>query len=178
MLTVRVQQRTTLKSHTHPRLGNGLLMRLAIAPAVTALLAATLIAACSSTPSGGGQIVTSSAVPQVAPALTVERFLRAANANDLRTMASLFGTVEGPIIDRDPPRDVERRMFAIASVLHHNDFELRGERIVPGRLGQAVELLVNVDTDDRSAIIPFIVVQTETDSWLIEQIDLDPLVSN
>ncbi|MGH7483439.1 MAG: hypothetical protein ACRELV_14900 [Longimicrobiales bacterium] len=122
--------------------------------------------------------MTASPMGHVAPALTVERFLRAANANDLRMMANLFGTAEGPIIERDPPRDVERRMFALASVLRHNDFQLRGERIVPGRLGEAVELIVNIETDDRTALIPFTVVQYREDQWLIEQIDLDPLVSN
>ena len=37
---------------------------------------------------------------QVAPALTVERFLQAANTRDLETMLRLFGTDDGPIADR------------------------------------------------------------------------------
>lgn len=124
-----------------------------------------------------GTIVTGANGSRVAGALAVERFLRAANANDLRTMASLFGTVDGPITRIDSEEDVERRMFALASILKHQDFQLRGERIVPGRLGGAVELLVAMTTmASQTVVVPFTVVKARGDQWLVEQIDVQPLI--
>ena len=75
--------------------------------------------------------------PAVAPALTVERFLRAAAAEDLDTMARLFGTVDGPVTERDSRADIERRMALLARVLQHEDFRLITEGEIPGRSGIA-----------------------------------------
>jgi hypothetical protein len=69
------------------------------------------------------------------PALTIERFLQAASAvaqlneaqgqgaaqmaDEIETMARLFGTSDGPILERDPRDEVEQRMFLIARILQH-----------------------------------------------------------
>ena len=68
----------------------------------------------------------------VAPALTVERFLQAANTRDLETMSRLFGTDDGPIEDRTRREEVELRMDVIAEILQHDDYEIISERRVPG----------------------------------------------
>ena len=113
----------------------------------------------------------------VAPSLIVEQFLRAANARDLDTMARLFGTKSGPIIDRDDRRAVEQRMFAIASELKHTDFEVVSEQMVPGRTAEATQLTVRLTADERKVSVPFTLVRYKTDSWLIEQIGLEVLTS-
>jgi hypothetical protein len=46
--------------------------------------------------------------PALAPAMTIERFLRAVNQNDLDTMASLFGTREGPVTRTWSRQEVRR----------------------------------------------------------------------
>ncbi|HEY8484796.1 MAG TPA: hypothetical protein VIL13_09310 [Longimicrobiales bacterium] len=131
-------------------------------------LTALVVGACGSR---------SADVPRVdglAPALVVERFLQAANSDDLETMARLFGTREGSILKRDPRPDVERRMYALASYLRHKDFKVEGERPVPGRLGEAVWVLVRLDLGRRQVVTPFTVLRS-VDGWLIEQFDLEAI---
>ncbi len=145
---------------------------------VALLLTAMLAGACaSSTRREAGTLATGSTA-EVAPALSLERFLRAANAGDLRTMADLFGTEQGSIREAEAPEDVERRMFALASVLKHNDYALKGQQIVPGSLGRAVQLLVMLDSGDRKVTVPFTMVRTHGDAWLVEAIDIDPLIGH
>ena len=69
---------------------------------------------------------------QFAPALTVERFLQAANTRDLETMSRLFGSDDGPIGDTGSREEVELRMDVIAEILQHDDYEIISERRVPG----------------------------------------------
>jgi hypothetical protein len=137
---------------------------------ITLLLAALPLGACvkeqviSSTPSSSGA---------VGPSLVVEQFMRAVNSEpkDLGTMGRLFGTKDGPIISRDPKAQVEQRMFAIASVLRHDDYQIIREQIVPGRLQDAITLLVSVKTGDASNQVPFTLVRYK-DNWLIEEIGI------
>src|SRR5690606_30105079 len=85
---------------------------------------ALLLAACTTRTE---RIAATPADAGVAPVLTVERFLRAVNARDYETMARLFGNKEGPVRNRDPKPEVERRMFALASVLRHDDYTVEDE---------------------------------------------------
>lgn len=113
----------------------------------------------------------------VAPALAVERFLNAANASDLDSMARLFGTRDGSVLKRDPHPEVEARMYALASLLRHKNYVLENEGIVPGRLGEAVRLLYRLDLEGRQVSVPFVVVQTRGDGWLIEQVGVDRITA-
>ena len=140
------------------------------------LLFVTACAARSSSGSGFG------------PALTIERFLQAVSsvnqlseaqgqgaaemADEIETMARLFGTSDGSILDRDPRDEVERRMFLIAQILDHSDYTLSGERAVPGRSREAIQVNVRLTNDEGTVDVPFTVVQSD-DEWLIENIALD-----
>jgi hypothetical protein len=108
----------------------------------------------------------------VAPALTVERFLRAVNARDYDTMARLFGTKSGSVLERDPKPEVERRMFALASVLRHDDYAIEDEMAAPGRTGEAVVIVVRLQVGDQRVPVPFTVVRTKNAGWLVENIDI------
>ena len=134
---------------------------------LTAATLALLAAGCTS----------SSVVPgpaqAVAPTLIVEQFLRAVNAGDLDTMARLFGTREGSITERDSREQVDNRMFAIASVLRHEDYRIEGEQIVPGRRDEATQLLVRLTFPDRDVVVPFTMVITDDRTWMIEQIAIE-----
>lgn len=115
------------------------------------------------------------AASNMGPSLVVEQFMRALNTEpkDLVTMARLFGTKDGPVGERDPRALVEQRMFAIATVLHHDDYEVVREQQVPGRTSEATQLLVKVTAGKRTNTVPFTMVRYKDNAWLIEQIGLD-----
>jgi hypothetical protein len=113
----------------------------------------------------------------VAPALVVERFLTAVNTNDLDTMARLFGTREGSVLKRDSRSEVETRMHALASILRHKNYVLEGEGIVPGRLGEAIELMMRLEVGDRQVSVPFVMVQTKGEGWMVEQIGIERITA-
>ena len=131
------------------------------------LLVLTSAGACTS------QRVVNQPQFQIAPALTVERFLQAANTRDLETMSRLFGTDDGPIGDRRSRVEVELRMDVIAEILTHDDYEIISERRVPGaevpsnRIG--VDLLLPGGTTVRD--VGFTVVESDN-RWLINVIEL------
>jgi hypothetical protein len=115
-------------------------------------------------------------VNPVAPTLVIEQFMRAVNANDLDAMARLFGTRDGSVLRLDPRRQVEERMFAIASVLRHQDYVFDGDAIIPGRQDEAVQIMVRVTTPDQTAVVPFTMVNARG-NWLVEQIGLERLTN-
>ena len=160
--------------------------RLARAAAGLALACAALATACvhQTLPVTEGQ----ASQAGIAPQLAVERFLRAANCvasnncatktEDIETMGKLFGTHDGSILKRDPRGDVEKRMFALASLLQSDDYKVQGQNIVPGRLGQAVLLNVRIKQGGREYQLPVTVVRSGSGDWLVEKIDLKPLTQN
>lgn len=112
--------------------------------------------------------------PAVPPTLTIERFLRAANENDLDTMISLFGTREGSVRGKWSKQEADGRMFLLASVLRHRDYTIGPEQIVPGRRGEAAQFTVRlVTTQDGTVQVPMTVVWSRQGQWLIENIPVD-----
>jgi hypothetical protein len=105
------------------------------------------------------------------PALTVERFLQAANTNDWSTMSRLFGTSDKTIDELDGSSQAQRRMQLLSSLLRHDDFAFRGQRQVPGRLQDATELMVQLRQGTRQVDVPFRVVRRKGGGWIIEWID-------
>ncbi|MEX0935303.1 MAG: hypothetical protein WD013_00265, partial [Gemmatimonadota bacterium] len=128
----------------------------------------------------------------VAPMLSVERFLQAANVRDLEAMARIFGTAGGPIADRagnsfgcafkrmgswiglgDPClswSEIELRMNVIAMILEHDVYRVRGEANVPGRGRPTTRIGVDLERgNQRYPDIPFVVVQTGDGRWLVEE---------
>ena len=110
-----------------------------------------------------------------APASTVERFLRLAAEKNYVQMGHVFGTRDGPIIQRDPAAQVQRRMFAIASILENQRFVIRDEQPIPGRIGEAVQLTVQVTQRGHPRDVPFVVVKDGHNRWFVEQVDLEKL---
>ena len=141
---------------------------------IALIAAAVALTACAKqvvVDDGGGMAAT------VAPSLVVEQFLRAANAQDLGAMGRLFGTREGPISERDPRSTVEQRMFALASILRHDDFEVTGDQQVPGRTEEARKLTVRLKSGQRSYHVPFTMVRSTRSGWLVEQIGIDVITN-
>ena len=111
------------------------------------------------------------------PALVVERFLQAANVNDLQTMGQLFGTKDRTIVQLDGRQQAEERMYVLASLLRHDDWSIQGQRTVPGRTEDATELLVRIQRRSRAAVVPMLVVRRSSGGWIIERIDVEPLTT-
>ncbi len=109
---------------------------------------------------------------EVATALVVEQFLRAANTNDLDTMARLFGTRDGPTMRRDSKQVVDRQMFALAAILRNDGYSIARRNIVPGRRDEATELVVRMKFNDREVDVPWVLVYSRENTWLVEQIEI------
>ncbi|HEY0671608.1 MAG TPA: hypothetical protein VGD27_05040 [Longimicrobiales bacterium] len=141
---------------------------------ISLMTAAVLLSGCvkEQVVSGGGTSST------LGPSLVVEQFMRALNSEpkDLTTMGRLFGTKDGPILERDPKAQVEQRMFAIATVLHHDDYEMVREQQVPGRTSEAIQVFVRVKQGSNNNTVPFTLVRYK-DGWLIEQIGIDVITN-
>lgn len=135
----------------------------------------------------------------VAPMLSVERFLQAANTEDLDAMARLFGTASGPIADTGSTlgcafkkmgswigigracttaQQVELRMSAISQILRHEDYQIVSEDRVAGRDQPTRRIGVDLDFGNGTVNdVPFIVVRSSEDRWLVEQIDLERITT-
>jgi len=126
-----------------------------------------LLAAC-----GGGRPAPVGAPGAPAPAAAVERFLRLAADKNYQQMGFVFGTREGPVMERDPRGEVEQRMYAIALILVNDRFVIRREEPIPGRMGEAVNVAVDLTRGGETSQVPFTVVRSGT-TWLVERVDLE-----
>jgi hypothetical protein len=126
-----------------------------------------LLSACAGSTSRAGMDTS------VGPALTVERFLRATNQNDLDTMASLFGNRDGSVTRVWSKKEVDERMLIFSSVLRHTDYAIMGEEIVAGRRDEATQLNVRMVIQGDTLQVPFTMVRTANQNWLIENIGIE-----
>jgi hypothetical protein len=134
-------------------------------------LAAAMLASCTTS------TTVQPADSALAPAMVIERFLRAANSNDLDTMGRLFGTRDGPWAPTVSKKEADDRLFVIASVLRHTDYQVVGEQIVPGRRDEATQLVVRLVQGEQRFEVPFTLVRSQKDGWLVEVVPLDLLTN-
>ena len=135
----------------------------------------------------------------VGSSLTVERFLQAANAQDLGGMARMFGTADGPVSDTwstfgcafkkigswfgmsDACRtyqEVELWMHAISQILRHEDYRIVSESEVPGRVDRTTRIGVDIVRAEGQDVtdVGFLVVREGGDGpWLIQEIELEKI---
>ncbi|MBV9774284.1 MAG: hypothetical protein JO040_10065 [Gemmatimonadetes bacterium] len=112
-----------------------------------------------------------------APAAAAESFMRLAGEKDYTGMGRVFGTTKGSVLQRDPAGDVERRMYAMASVLQNEGFTIRGEEPVPGRVGAAVRSMVRITHNGRATDVPFTMVRGPEGRWYVEEVGLEAVTS-
>lgn len=131
-----------------------------------ALLTVLLLAAC-----GGSQ---SGPAPKPGPATPVEavqRFLQAASDSNLNAMASLWGTEKGSAGRTGQPSDYLKRMQVTQLFLNQVPYKvLRTMPYENDTRRQVVD--VSLDRGACQRTVPIIVVQTDKDGWIINQIDL------
>ena len=108
----------------------------------------------------------------------VERFLQLARTQDFVQMGWVFGTSEGPVIQRDPVSDVERRMYALASVLQYDTFVPGPGMPVPGRTGAAEMFKVRLTRGTQTTEVPITVVRGPDRLWFVEQVAVEAVTNN
>ncbi len=166
---------------------------------IRALLAAAVLGLVLSGCAGSSG-VQSGQMAATAPMLSVERFLHAANGQDLEAMARIFGTRSGPMQEEQGNpvscgfrrlgswiglsarcmrrEQIELRMNAIAMILRHDDFEILSESRVPGRRHPTIRIGVTlVQGERRYPDVPFLVVESSQGRWLVEEIGLERITT-
>jgi hypothetical protein len=157
----------TLSSTEHMRT-----VRLLIGTLASALFCAACVQRVEVRPAPGTGVA-------VSRTFVLEQFLRASNAaaasdtSGIVTMGRLFGTKAGPTTGVDSRKIVEQRMYLIASILRHDDYRILGEQLVPGRLQEARQINVEMTMGPRKVTVPFTMVRTSNDGWLVENIELE-----
>ena len=136
------------------------------------LCAVVISAACSGRvqPPAGG-------VGAAAPELAVERFLQLALDREYLQMGWFFGTTEGSVLQRDSPEDVERRMYALATVLQNQGFIVGPGAPVPGRVGAAQVFNVQLTRSGEQVRVPITVVRAGEGRWLVEDVPVQAITN-
>jgi hypothetical protein len=125
-------------------------------------------------PDGQPGIIGQEEAASIAPVLSVERFLQAANAEDLQAMGSIFGTAQGPV--QGEPLQLERELALISQILRHQDYRVVSDRREFGKENLTHRIGVTLTIDGR--VIPdvgFSVVQARDGRWFVEVIELEKI---
>jgi hypothetical protein len=132
------------------------------------------------------------------PALTLSRFLEAANTGDVEAMARLYGNASGTVAETvggavecgvrsigerlrlSAPcvrwTEVEAQMGVVAALLQHDTHRIRAPTPVPGGRSPSIRYDVElIRGAERTAPIPVLVVQSPRGGWVVRSIPLDTL---
>ena len=153
-----------------------------VIPRSTLILVAAL-AACSGAPGP-----TASARPKPTPEAAVRSFMQAAADSNLARMAELWGTRAGSAAKTGQPPDYERRIAIMRFYLSGSPF-----RVVPGGAADFApapsdtgagrpagsddaaatrHVVVQLDRQGCAKYVPFVVVKTVDDNWIINSVDI------
>ena len=131
--------------------------------ALTFVLSVVVLAGCRRTavgPEPGAE----------APQLAVQQFLAAAKGQDLQAMSAVFGTAEGPLRDRAPRQEVERRMIIMTCHLRHDESRIGAPQ---SGEGGRVSFRVDLTQGTKTAAPVFKTVKaTRSGRWFVEEFDL------
>ena len=138
-------------------------------------LAAVLVflVACSSAaqqqPSTG---VSTNVVGADSPRQAVQQFLAAAHAQDLKAMALIWGTNDGPARDVVDHSQLEKREMIMECYVTHDSYAVLSE--VSGEKGSRV-LSVTLTKGRLARESKFTAVKGRGDRWFIQDVELQPL---
>lgn len=111
-----------------------------------------------------------------APEAAVERFLRLSADKNYAEMGYVFGTADGPVIRRDPPAEVEKRMYALASLLENERYTLGAPSPVAGRGNDAVQFNVALVQRGMQYTVPVVAVRARDGGrWFVERIAVEAI---
>lgn len=133
-------------------------------PAAFALL---FVVACHAAPRGG---VVQPGAPT--PAVAIERFLGAAQSQDLQALSMIWGTTKGPARDVVDQSQIERRELIMICYLNHDSYRVKSEGLAPeGRRAFSVEL----QRGPIARTSTFTIVKGPAERFYVEQVALEPL---
>lgn len=112
-----------------------------------------------------------------APDAVVDKFMKLVESKEYDQMGWLFGNHGGSVYAIDEPNDVERRMYALATVLRHRSYTIGNQAQVPGRSGAAVRMNVRLVNERSTFDVPFIVVRGPEGRWFVEQVDVEAVTN-
>jgi hypothetical protein len=95
--------------------------------------------------------------------------MQAVADSNLATMATLWGTSNGPAAKTRQPADYERRIVIMQSYLRNESFRVTSD--VPESPNRR-DLQVEIKRHTCTWSVPFVVVKTGDGSWLVNQVDL------
>jgi hypothetical protein len=122
-----------------------------------------VLAGCRSAQPAGG------AGGALSATAAVQEFLAAAHGGSVQTMASLFGTANGAIAQRDSPNDVEKRMRTLQCYLTHDS-----ARVLDDAPGLGAERRVTVELRQRNLQrrTTFTSIMGPHQRWYVESFDI------
>lgn len=109
------------------------------------------------------------------PENAVVQFLDAAQNEDYEGMWTVFGTSEGPAIERFGVQEVEARMVVLSRLLKHRDYELQVANLAglgPNRTRYEVRM---EGTRKGRVVVPFVTAHDDGGRWYVERLDADRL---
>lgn len=132
------------------------------------------LAACSTSAAQqqAAKPVSSNVVGADSPRQAVQAFLAAAHAQDLKAMALVWGTNDGPARDVVQASQLEKRELIMQCYVTHDSYSVLSE--VPGEKGARV-LSVSLTKGQLARQSKFTAVKGRGDRWFIQDIQLEPL---
>ena len=147
-----------------------ILVRSILWPAALVALIA-LASACSSRYAGSSEATYGAPTSEMA----VRGFLDGANAEDYVQMSDLFGTDDGPAVERFGVTDVEQRMIFLSKLLKHESYDLRQANLAqlgPNRVRWEARL---EGTRKGDVLVPIVTVPDGRGRWFVERLNVDAL---
>ncbi len=114
--------------------------------------------------------------PPASPEATVDQFLAAVNADDLRRMAQLFGDERGPYSETVHNAETREKLMAILQrVLLGDSARVTGSEPVPGAPRRRV-LHLTLFREGAARAFPVTCYQQESGGWLVANVPLNELL--
>ena len=103
----------------------------------------------------------------------VRMFFDAAAADDYPRMWAVFGTKDGPAVERFGIQEIEPRMIVLAGLLRNRGYEMRVANLASYG-SERVRYMVRLrDTRNGTVDLPVLTVPDSRGQWFVEQLDMD-----
>ena len=132
-------------------------------------------AACGGGSQGAGVPSPVGGYGAASPENAVVQFLDAAQNENYEGMWNVFGTADGPAIERFGVQEIEARMVVLSRLLKHRDYELRVANLAglgPNRTRYEVRM---EGTRKGNVMVPFVTAHDGRGRWYVEQLEADRL---
>jgi hypothetical protein len=107
--------------------------------------------------------------------MAVRGFLDGANVENFEQMSDLFGTEDGPAVERFGVTDVEQRMIVISKLVKHESYSLGQANLAqlgPDRIRWEARM---EGTRKGTVVVPIITVPDRSGRWFVERLNLESL---